>query len=99
MNSDDELISEIFNKYDEKENIVQRDIRDFNSRKLMFEFDDNDNCIKEEIYDENGKMIMKTVFEFNQHNLPVNETSVATGIAFRVTDGNKESRFEYEYYD
>lgn len=99
LNSDDELISEIFSQYDERENIVQRDIRDFNSRKLVFEFDDNDNCIKEEIYDENGKMIMKTVFEFNQYNLPIIETSVATGIAFGVTDGNKESRFDYEYYN
>ncbi len=98
-NANDELISEIVTVYDERENIIHRDIRDYNSRKLIFEFDDNDNCIKEEIFDENGKMIMKTVFEFNEHNLPVSESSVASGIAFGVTDGNKESRFEYEYYD
>jgi hypothetical protein len=98
-NENDETISEIITTYDDRENITERIIRDYNSRRLTFEFDKNDNCISEEVFDENGKMIMKTVFEFNEHNLPVHESSVATGIAFGVMDGNKDSRFEYDYYD
>jgi hypothetical protein len=97
-NGEGKVTSDITTSYDERDNVIERRIRDFHSRTLRFTFDDRNNCIVEEMLDENGNLTMKSEFEFDENNLLISESGFYTDMNRSTSMANTHSRYEYEFY-
>jgi len=98
-NEGGKAITDIVSIYDEKDNVIERRIKDYHTRILKFHYDENDNCTEEAILDEHGNLTMKTIIEFNEHNLPLTESGYYTDTNRSQQLSNNTSRFEYEFYE
>ena len=98
-NADGKVTSDITSTYDEKGNVTERKIKDFHSRTLRFAYDDNDNCISEETYDEHGNLVMRSTYEFDEHNHLTAESGYLLNTSGSGKHGNSHSRYEYEFWE
>jgi antitoxin component YwqK of YwqJK toxin-antitoxin module len=93
------ITSDILTTYDERGNVVERKVRDFNSRILRFAYDDRNNCLEEDMLDEHGNLIMKNTFEFDEQNNLVSESGYYMDMNRSQNQANSIARYEYEWYE
>jgi YD repeat-containing protein len=97
-NEQGKITSDVLSVYDERRNVTERKIKDFQSRTLKFGYDEHDNCIVEEVYDENGNLIRKHSYEFDDQKQITSETSLFLDPMRGGNFNNSSSRYEYEYW-
>lgn len=96
-NENGKLIESITYAYDESGNIIEKDIRDFHPRKLIFKYDEKNHCIEEEIYDQHGQLSSKSIYEYDEYGNVISESNYNMDINRMNRDHNAGHRYEYEY--
>jgi hypothetical protein len=95
-NAAGKLIESVRYAYDERDNIVEKAVRDFHPRTFRYTYNEKNECVEEMLYDQHGQLNSKSVFEFNENGDVVQEITYHMDV--NRHDLNKGHRYEYEYY-
>jgi len=97
-NAAGKLIESTTYAYDERGNIIERNIRDFHPRKMKFVYDDKNHCIEEEVYDQHGNLSAKNIYEYDEQGNMISELNYNMDINRMNRENNSGHRYEHEFY-
>ncbi len=95
-NAEGKLTESVRYRYDERDNVVEKEIRDFHPRTFRFTFNEKNECTEEMVYDQNGQLNTKRLFEYDDAGRLLRELTYHMDV--NRGDLNKGHRFEYEFY-
>ena len=92
------MISGVISLYDEDRNLIEKQIKDYYSKTVRYQYDEHNRCISNELFDSNGMLMRKNLFEFDEDGNVVAEQTYEMDTTRGGRDKHFSSRYEYEYY-
>jgi YD repeat-containing protein len=96
--SDGKLVSAVATIYDEKNNVIERQYKDFYSKTIRYRYDETNRCIADELYDGNGMLLRKKLVDYDEEGNVVAEQTYEMDTTRGGRDKHFGTRYEYEYY-